>query len=74
MPAGPRACVTIALFLSACAAGPGSPTTSIGPAGDDAAYWRARAGECGNVGDVLQRRKCLDAIDRERERAGAARP
>jgi len=60
----------VALIVASCADFPAAPTASGQPDNDvSAAYWRGRAAECAHVGDVLQRRKCLDTVEREQARA-----
>ena len=66
MPGSPPArLAALALLLAACAEGPRAPAAGGSPADAATAYWRARIGECANVGDVLQRRKCLDTVERD---------
>ena len=66
------AIASIALIVASCADAPTAPPHSARPDSDaSAAYWRGRIAECANVGDVLQRRKCLDTVERDQDRTAA---
>jgi hypothetical protein len=60
----------LTLLLGACSMQP-LPDAESDAAPDGS--WRDRVAECTHVGDVLQRRKCLDTVERDREQDRARR-